>query len=99
MARRSPVTIKVRRFSSCSFVTAEPPQPNCTPLISRIRRWPIERRKDALTRLLGRDRGPSDQPAYAPADVVFQHICQPGLEGIVSKKLGSRYECGRLKYT
>jgi ATP-dependent DNA ligase len=35
------------------------------------------------------------QPIDATADVVFQHICQLGLEGIVSKKFGSRYESGR----
>jgi hypothetical protein len=28
-------------------------------------------------------------------DVAFKHIFQLGLEGIVSKKLGSRYESGR----
>jgi bifunctional non-homologous end joining protein LigD len=26
---------------------------------------------------------------------VFQHACQMGLEGIVSKRLGSRYRSGR----
>jgi len=34
-------------------------------------------------------------PIDAPADVAFKHICQLGLEGIVSKKLGSKYESGR----
>jgi bifunctional non-homologous end joining protein LigD len=28
-------------------------------------------------------------------DVVFRHACQMGLEGIVSKRLGSRYRSGR----
>ena len=28
-------------------------------------------------------------------DVVFPHACQMGLEGIVSKRLGSRYRSGR----
>jgi ATP-dependent DNA ligase len=37
----------------------------------------------------------TSQPIDAPADVAFQHICQHGLEGIVSKKLGSKYESGR----
>jgi len=27
--------------------------------------------------------------------VVFQHACKMGLEGIVSKRLGSRYRSGR----
>lgn len=37
----------------------------------------------------------TSQPIDAPADVSFKHICQLGLEGIVSKKLGSKYESGR----
>src|SRR5215475_13326090 len=62
-----------------------------------LRGGPIEKRKHALTRLLGKDRAGLliSQPIDAPADVAFQHICQLGLEGIVSKKLGSRYESGR----
>ena len=28
---------------------------------------------------------------------VFQHACKMGLEGIVSKRLGSRYRSGRSK--
>jgi bifunctional non-homologous end joining protein LigD len=30
-----------------------------------------------------------------PGDVIFQHACKMGLEGIVSKRLGSRYRSGR----
>jgi bifunctional non-homologous end joining protein LigD len=30
-----------------------------------------------------------------PGDTVFQHACAMGLEGIVSKRLGSRYVSGR----
>jgi hypothetical protein len=29
-----------------------------------------------------------------PGDVVFRHACKLGLEGIVSKRLGSRYRSG-----
>jgi bifunctional non-homologous end joining protein LigD len=32
-----------------------------------------------------------------PGDVVFRHACKMGLEGIVSKRLGSRYRSGRTK--
>jgi bifunctional non-homologous end joining protein LigD len=32
-----------------------------------------------------------------PGDVVFQHACKMGLEGIVSKRLGSIYRSGRSK--
>jgi bifunctional non-homologous end joining protein LigD len=62
-----------------------------------LRSAPIERRKDVLNQLLGKDRPGllTSQPIDATADLAFQHICQLGLEGIVSKKLGSRYESGR----
>ena len=58
---------------------------------------PIEVRKHALTRLLRKDRAGLliSQLIEAPADVAFQHICQLGFEGIVSKKLGSKYQSGR----
>ena len=29
--------------------------------------------------------------------MALRHACQPGLEGIVSKRLGSRYRSGRSK--
>ena len=32
-----------------------------------------------------------------PGDVVFCHACKLGFEGIVSKRLGSRYQSGRSK--
>jgi len=32
-----------------------------------------------------------------PGDMVFHHACLLGLEGIVSKRLGSRYRSGRSK--
>jgi bifunctional non-homologous end joining protein LigD len=62
-----------------------------------LRGEPIEVRKHALTQLLRKDRAGLliSHPIDAAADVEFQHICQLGLEGIVSKKLGSKYESGR----
>jgi bifunctional non-homologous end joining protein LigD len=30
-------------------------------------------------------------------ELVFRHACKMGLEGIVSKRLGSRYRSGRSK--
>jgi bifunctional non-homologous end joining protein LigD len=62
-----------------------------------LRGEPIEVRKKALNDLLRKDRGGLliSQPIDAPADVAFEHICQLGLEGIVSKRLGSKYESGR----
>jgi len=32
------------------------------------------------------------------ATVVFRHACKLGLEGIVSKRLGSRYRSGRSRH-
>ena len=32
---------------------------------------------------------------HEDGDVVFRHACKMGLEGIVSKRLGSRYRSGR----
>jgi bifunctional non-homologous end joining protein LigD len=62
-----------------------------------LRQEPIEIRKDLLTRLIGAD-GPGLMLGRAieePPEIVFEHICVLGLEGIVSKRLGSRYESGR----
>ena len=58
---------------------------------------PIEVRKRTLTRLLRKDRAGLliSQPIDVSADIAFQHICRLGFEGIVSKKLGSKYESGR----
>jgi ATP-dependent DNA ligase len=37
------------------------------------------------------------EPFEQPDDLVFKHACQLGLEGIVSKRLGSRYRSGRSR--
>ena len=62
-----------------------------------LRTTPIEQRKNALRRLLRSDRAGLliSRPIDAAADIAFQHVCRLGLEGIVSKKLGSTYESGR----
>src|SRR5262245_35504119 len=62
-----------------------------------LRGEPIERRKDVLNQMLGKDRAGLliSQPIHAPAGSAFQHICRLGFEGIVAKKLGSKYESGR----
>ena len=59
----------------------------------------IELRKAELARLL-RDAGPGLQLCAhldQPGDVVFDHACKLGCEGIVSKRLGSRYRPGPNK--
>ena len=64
-----------------------------------LRREPIEVRKATLASLL---RGclPGlrlNEHLTHPGDLVFAHACKMGLEGIVSKRLGSRYTSGRCR--
>jgi bifunctional non-homologous end joining protein LigD len=62
-----------------------------------LRREPLEVRKATLASLL-RVRLPGlqfNQHLEHPGDFVFRHACKMGLEGIVSKRLGSRYVSGR----
>ena len=64
-----------------------------------LRREPLEVRKSTLDSLL-RPRLPGlqfNQHLTHPGDVVFRHACAMGLEGIVSKRLGSRYVSGRSR--
>jgi ATP-dependent DNA ligase len=65
-----------------------------------LRHEPIETRKAALARLLRNvERGLLvNEHIEEPGDVVFRHACKLGLEGIVSKKLGSPYRSGRSRY-
>jgi bifunctional non-homologous end joining protein LigD len=62
-----------------------------------LRREPFETRKATLASLL-RASLPGlrlNEHLTHPGDVVFRHACKMGLEGIVSKRLGSRYRSGR----
>ena len=64
-----------------------------------LRREPIETRKATLASVL---RGclPGlrlNEHLAHPGELVFRHACAMGLEGIVSKRLGSRYRSGRSK--
>jgi bifunctional non-homologous end joining protein LigD len=62
-----------------------------------LRREPIETRKATLASLL-RGSLPGlrlNEHLTHPGDLVFQHACKMALEGIVSKRLGSRYRSGR----
>jgi ATP-dependent DNA ligase len=65
-----------------------------------LRREPIERRKAALAKLLrhGRPGLIFNEYIDEPGDVVFRHACKMGLEGIVSKRLGSPYRSGRSRH-
>ena len=60
---------------------------------------PIERRKALFGNLL-RKPLPGlvlNATLEQPGDVVFKHACALGCEGIVSKRLGSRYSSGRSR--
>jgi bifunctional non-homologous end joining protein LigD len=64
-----------------------------------LRREPLETRKATLASLLHRSLPGLrlNEHLAHPGDVVFRHACKMGLEGIVSKRLGSRYRSGRSK--
>ena len=63
-----------------------------------LRREPIETRKAALASVLRKSRPGlrlNEHLAHPEGHVVFQHACELGCEGIVSKRLGLRYRSGR----
>src|SRR6187397_1378576 len=62
-----------------------------------LRREPLETRKATLASLL-RGSLPGlrlNEHLAHDGESVFRHACKMGLEGIVSKRLGSRYRSGR----
>ena len=65
-----------------------------------LRREPIEERKAALAKLAHNAKSGLQLSVHLdhPGDVVFEHACKLGLEGIVSKRRGSRYESGRSNH-
>jgi bifunctional non-homologous end joining protein LigD len=63
-----------------------------------LRREPIEVRKATLASILRKSRSGvrlNEHMEHPDGLAVFQHACRMGLEGIVSKGLGSRYRSGR----
>ena len=63
-----------------------------------LRREPIEVRKATLASILRKSRPGvrlNEHLEHPEGAVVFQHACKMGLEGIVSKRLGSHYRSGR----
>jgi bifunctional non-homologous end joining protein LigD len=62
-----------------------------------LRREPMEVRKATLASVLRSCLSglQFNQHFAHPGDIVFRHACAMGLEGIVSKRLGSRYRSGR----
>ena len=86
-----------RAFSSCDVachVTLRLGVISC-------RHKPLEVRKGALCEALPGKAGAgiqfNEHCDDLPADVVFQHACKLGFEGIVSKRLGSPYRSGRSR--
>jgi hypothetical protein len=64
-----------------------------------LRREPIEVRKAMLASILRQSRRGVRLNEHLEHDcglTVFQHACKMGLEGIVSKRPGSRYRSGPL---
>ena len=64
-----------------------------------LRKEPIERRKAALAKLIRPHPGIRivDHLEFDDGEMIFEHACQLGCEGIVSKRLGSRYVSGRSR--
>ena len=62
-----------------------------------LRREPLEVRKQTLASLLRSSLPGVQFNAHLthPGDLVFENACKMGLEGIVSKRLGSTYGSGR----
>jgi bifunctional non-homologous end joining protein LigD len=63
-----------------------------------LRKEPIEVRKATLASVLRKAKSGvrlNEHLEHPEGAVVFQHACKMGLEGIVSKRLGSRYRSGR----
>jgi len=65
-----------------------------------LRRKAPEERKRALAKLL-RKAGSAlhfNDHIDEAGDIVFRHACKLGFEGIVSRRLGSRYVSGRSRH-
>jgi bifunctional non-homologous end joining protein LigD len=63
-----------------------------------MRREPIEVRKATLASIVRKSRSGvrlNEHIEHPEGHVVFHHACKLGAEGIVSKRLGSRYRSGR----
>jgi bifunctional non-homologous end joining protein LigD len=88
-------TLRQRRNEACAFLFA-------FDLLELdgldMRREPIETRKATLASLLRKGKPGvrlNEHIAHPNGAAVFHHACKLGAEGIVSKRLGSRYRSGR----
>ena len=63
-----------------------------------LRQRALEERRDALARLIrGVDGVVFSEALATEGAIVFAHACKLGLEGIVSKRAGSRYRSGTTR--
>jgi bifunctional non-homologous end joining protein LigD len=66
-----------------------------------VRPEPLEARRNRLARLLRakavREGVQLSEALAGDGAVIFRHACAMGLEGIVSKRIGSRYVSGRTR--
>jgi bifunctional non-homologous end joining protein LigD len=65
-----------------------------------LHRAPIEHRKQKLARLVRNPRPgiAVNEHFVGHGEIVFEHACKLGCEGIVSKRLGSPYHSGRVRH-
>ena len=88
--------------SSCYATTGTSRKRSCIDLLvlngADLRRGPIEVRKATLASVLRKARDGlrlNEHLAHDCGLTAFQRACALGCEGIVSKRLGSRYRSGR----
>jgi bifunctional non-homologous end joining protein LigD len=69
-----------------------------------VRPEPLEERRKRLARLLSRSSNKALRDGIQPSEAltgdgatIFRHACWMDLEGIVSKRIGSRYVSGRTR--
>jgi bifunctional non-homologous end joining protein LigD len=65
-----------------------------------LRQRPLEKRREALARLIARRRGDGilfSEALVEEGAAVFAKACELGLEGIVSKRAGSFYRSGKSR--
>jgi hypothetical protein len=100
--RRNPTKSNLTTGVQRAWFAAGSPRPRCALAGSgewgraRLRHLPIEQRKAKLARLV---RGPHpgivlNEHYDGDGEIVFEHACKLGCEGIVSKRLGSLYRSG-----
>ena len=95
--RPSPVTCGGIRFQAAQRERAAIKPPS-EPALSPCPQRPLEERRDELSRVVaGVDGILFSEALAAEGALVFAKACELGLEGIVSKRAGSRYWSGRSR--